>query len=63
MSSEYANRPRQTTLVRIGNLRRWHQAIREEIGKELLRRYQPPQDLPDWLRALLLQINGRDGQK
>jgi len=50
-------------LVKIRNLRRCHQAIREEIGKELQRRYQPLQDLPHLLLALLLQINGRDGQK
>ena len=50
-------------LVKIGNLRRYDRAILEGIGQELRQRYQPPAESPDWLSALLFQIDGRSGQK
>jgi len=58
--SDDVNRPQrhnEMASADIWNLRRCHQAIRERIGQELRRSYQPPQDLPHRLRALLLQIN------
>src|SRR5215470_11792323 len=61
--SDDANRPQrhnEMASADIWNLRRYHQAIRERIGQEFRRRYQPPQDLPHRLLALLSQITNQE---
>ena len=61
--SDDANRRQQHNemeRVELWDLRRCHRAIRERIGQELQRRYRPPQDMPDRLMALLVQISGAE---
>lgn len=61
-----ANPPQQefeSELANILMLRLCHRAILERIGQELRGRYQPPQDLPHRLLALLVQINEQRGAK